>query len=65
MNGHLRLYLKAVRHDGEGLDKAVAERAVARHDVLDVAFENEVYTPANKAVAEVMEGALVLGEIGR
>ena len=53
-----------MRHDGKGLDKAVAERAVAGHNVLDIAFEDVIYAPAHKAVAEVVEGTLVLGEIG-
>ena len=63
MDGHFGFDLKAARQHRVRLDKLEAEGAVARHDILDLAAEQAVDAKAHKAVAEIVERALVLCKI--
>jgi len=64
VDAHLCLDLKALGHDGEGLDEIVAEGAVAGHDVPDIVVKENIDAVAHKAVPEVVEGPFVLLKIG-
>ena len=64
MNGHLRLDLKALGEDWEALDEGPAKGAVACHDVRHIAPEETVYELTYQHIACIVEGALILREIG-
>ena len=64
MDGHLGLDFEAAREHGIGLDEREAERPVSGHDVGDMRIEQAVDGTADQPVAEVVEGPLVLLEVG-
>lgn len=64
MDCHLGLDLEASREYGIGLDEGEVERAVSGHDIGDVRIEQAVDGTADQPVAEVVEGPLVLLEVG-
>lgn len=65
MNGHLSLDLESLGQNREGLDEVIAEGSVAGHDVLDIRSEEAVDRTTYQRITEVMEGSLILFEVGR
>ena len=64
VDGHFGLDFKAAAQHRIGFDKLVAERTVARHDILDLAAEEVVGKKPHQVVAKIVERAFVLGVIG-
>ena len=64
VDGHFGLDFKAAAQHRVGFDKLVAERTVARHDILDLAAEEVVGKKPHQVVAKIVERAFVLGVIG-
>lgn len=64
MDCHLGLDFEAAREHGIGLDEREAERPVSGHDIGDMRIEQAVDGTADQPVAEVVEGPLVLLEVG-
>ena len=64
VDGHFGFDLEAARQHGVGLDEGEREGTVAGHDVGDVRVEQAVDGSAYQTVAEVVERALVLLEVG-
>ena len=62
--GHLGLELEAVVEHRETLDEAAREAAVAGHDVAQLGVEDAVDGRAHQVVAEAVELAAVLLEVG-
>ena len=64
VDGHFGLDFKAAAQHRVGFDKLVAERTVARHDILDLAAEEVVGKKPHQVVAKIVERAFLLGVIG-
>ena len=64
MDGHFGFNLKPAGKHREALPKRAAEGAVADHDIFDFGVEDPADQAAHQHIAEVMEGALVFGEVG-
>ena len=64
MDGHFGLYLELAAHHREEFHERAAEGAVAGHDVLHLGVPEVADEAAHETVAEVVEGAFVLGEVG-
>ncbi len=63
MDGHFRLYLKTCGKHWESFYKAVAERAVPCHNVLDITMEKPVDAAAHDGVAKIVERSFILRKI--
>ena len=65
MDTHLGLDLKALGEHRKALGEEIAEGPVAGHDIADIGLEEMIDGATNQAIAEVVEGTLILLEIGR
>ena len=64
MDAHLSLDLESFGEYGKCLDKLIAERPVAGHNVADLTFKQTVNASPYKGVAEIVKRPFVFREIG-